>query len=371
MTRTTSTQLSGEARLARPSGAQPDPAGGPASGWGRTATGWSLPEVRDFLAAYGRTPSRLEAAPLPGGWENLNLSVDADAEQFVLRRYDVTDPAEVQWEIELIGYLTERAFPTPALIPRLDGGKLGIFGGRPAALFAFVAGHHPRTDTPGAAAAAAAIVAELHLVTAGLALPYPRTRLDNRRRLRRFQEWFQARAAAPDEPALRRLLDQTTQYSAELAARLEAVTVAHGALPRGVVHHDAHGNNLLFDDAGRLVALLDFDDAHETFLLADVAVLLDSWGVERTQYRFEPDRARRVLDAYVRRRPLTPAERDLLPDVMALYNLADATSYVMGRIEEGRPAERAVADCNQYARFCERTAAQDWRDRLRDQLALR
>ena len=350
---------------------QPDPSWGPASAWGRAAAAdWSLDDVRQFLAAYGRVPAHLDAAPLPGGWENLNLRLDADGEQFVLRRYDVTAPDEVRWEIELVRFLTVRGFPTPALIERVDGEALGAFGGQPAALFAYVAGRHPRPDAPRAGETAATIVAELHLLTAGLALPYPRTRLDNRQRLQRFQAWCLARGVAGVEPGLRRLLDQTHEYGAEFAARLAAVEGRHGPLPHGVVHHDAHGNNLLFDDVGRLVALLDFDDAHETFLLADLAVLLNAWGIERVHYQFEPERARRVLAAYACRRSLSAAEWDLLPDAMALFNLADAASYVTGRIWEGQPADRAVADCGQYARFCERTATPDWRDRLRAQLAL-
>src|SRR5205823_2834324 len=133
--------------------------------------------------------------------------------------------------------------------------------------------------------------------TRGLALPYPRTRMDNRRRLERFQEWLAEPDGARREPALERLRYETEAYDAEFAARLKAVELRNGAIPRGVVHHDAYGNNLLFDDAGRLVALLDFDDAHETFLLADIAVLLNAWGIERREYRFEPERARQVLAA--------------------------------------------------------------------------
>lgn len=313
-------------------------------------------------------PARLDVAALPGGWENLNLRVQADGERFVLRGYVVTDPAEVRWELKLLRFLNGQTFPTPTLILREDGDALSSFGGRPAALFAFVEGHHPVWGAPEAAEVAARIVAELHRVTAGLSLPYPRTRLDNRKRLARFRTFIEARGVGPEETALRQLTEDVARYVAGFAARLRAVEAATSALPQGVVHHDAHANNLLFDDTGQLVALLDFDDAHETFLLADLAMMLDVWGVEHTTSQFEPDRARRVLDVYRQHRPLTASERILLPDVMALFNLADATQYVRWRMASGTPADAAVLDCDQYRRCRQHTASQAWRDQLRDAL---
>ncbi|HEX2037601.1 MAG TPA: phosphotransferase [Chloroflexota bacterium] len=355
--------------------AEPDPAWGPAYGWGQPREPrWTLDEVRDLLAAYGRTPRRLTAAELPGGWENLNLRLDADGERLVLRRYDVTAPAEARWEIELLRFLTRRGFPTPPLIERLDGQAFATFTGRPAALFAFVEGRHPRWDSLRAAESTTQAIASLHVLTAGLRLPYPRTRLDNRKRLERFQEWTRRPPDAvpqPIPPALQQLTAETARYAAAFATRLAEAAARWGPLPTGVVHHDAHGNNVLVDAGDRLIALLDFDDGHETFLLTDVAVLLDAWAVahrDSADSPFDPRRAARLLRAYAGQRPLTPAEWELLPDVMVLYNLADATSYITGRIEQGTPAAVAIADCNQYARFRERTAAPSWRQRIRSTL---
>ncbi|MGH2355494.1 MAG: hypothetical protein ACRDJN_28120 [Chloroflexota bacterium] len=72
-----------------------------------------------------------------------------------------------------------------------------------------------------------------------------------------------------------------------------------------------------------------------------------------------------MLRAYARRQSLSEAEWELLPDFVALYNLADATSYISGRIKRGTPANQAVADCGSYARDLEHTSAPDWRSRLR------
>lgn len=330
----------------------------------REGEDWSPAAVRALLAEYGRTPQDLAVSELAGGQENRNLLVEAGGERLVLRRYDATPPEEVPWELALLRFLTGAGFPTAPLVERPDGGLAATFGGRPVALFRFVQGRHPEGNVPSAADQAAAVIARLHAVTDGLQLPYPRSRMDSRQRLARFLTWREEQARAP-EPELARFGAQVEAYAATFAGRLAP---HERSLPRGVVHHDAHAGNLLFDDAGRLVALLDFDDAHESYLLADVAVLLDVWGTDPETHRFSPERAARTLRSYDRRRPLQPGELELLPDFLALYRLADATSYVASRVQRGVPADRALADCGQYAKFVQATDTPDWQDRLRTAL---
>ncbi len=323
---------------------------------------WSTTEVRTLLADYGRNPRDLAVAAMPEGSENRNLLIAADGERLVLRRYDATPPDEVPWELALLRFLSAKDFPTARLVERVDGGLACTLGGRPAALFSFVTGRHPACDAPGMVDQVAGVIARLHAVTNGLWLPQPRSRMDSRYRLAQFQSWLRERPSASDEPALVSFAAQVEQFAAAFAARL----APHEAmLPRGVVHHDAHVGNLLCDEAGQIVALLDFDDAHETYLLADVAVLVDVWGTDQETRSFSPVRAAGMVRAYAQHRPLGAAEWELLPDFLALYHLADVTSYVSGRVQAGVPGDQALADCNQYAKFLQHTAAPDWRDQLR------
>ena len=342
---------------------------GPAALAGQAASGeWSLEEVRTFLEGYALIPKRLEAEPLPGGWENLNLKLDVDGQRYVLRRYDSTEPAEVPWELELLTFLAARDFPTPAPLRRPDGALLADFRGRPAALFPFVEGRHPKWDEPDAPIVAAEAIGRLNQLTDGLSLPHPHSRQEAHTRLKRYQEWLASRPPAAEDEPLREFAKEATRHEAEFLRRLETVERTLGPLPRGVVHFDAHGNNLLVDphDARRLIALLDFDDAHESLLLIDVCSLVDVWGLDRGSYEFDPIRARCVLEVYTALRPLAAAERELFPDVLALVNLAGTTAYVMGRVMRGTDPAQAIADCGQYKSYRRRTAGPAWRETLRE-----
>jgi Ser/Thr protein kinase RdoA (MazF antagonist) len=324
---------------------------------------WRVEEVRGLLAGYGRRPRALEVAELAGGVENLNLRLDADGELLVLRRYDATAPAEVPWEIELLRRLVARGFPTAPLIARSDGALASTFSGRPAALFAYLPGRHPAPDDPRG--------------RPGRRRGRPAARADRRADAAvPAHEDGRSTAAGPVPDLARGARRPPGRGGAGAAGgggrgvhgRAGRPPRAAGALPRGAIHHDAHADNLLLDEAGRLVALLDFDDAHETFLLGDLAVLLEAWGVDRATNALAPERTGVVLRAYRARRRLSEAEQELLPDFLALYSLADSVQYVADRVEGGAPAERAAADCNQYARFRAWTARPGWRDRLRASL---
>src|SRR5438105_125550 len=72
------------------------------------------------------------------------------------------------------------------------------------------------------------------------------------------------RPVAADEPVLRDLVERIQQAVRNFEARIAPFSES---LPRGVVHHDAHCKNVLFR-GDQLIALIDFDDAHEGYLVA-------------------------------------------------------------------------------------------------------
>ena len=197
---------------------------------------WSVASVREVLAQYGLAPARrapLEVHPLASGTANLNLRVVCGGEELVLRRYaTVADTAAVQWELELVRFLTARGFPTAPLLATPAGALAVPFTGRVAALFRFIPGRHPDEASLPAAEAVATAVAELHRLTAGATLPSARATppAESGRRLTRF-----ATLDLPpggDRP-LGALQQDVRAFRRALEARLAPV---RPGLPTGVGH---------------------------------------------------------------------------------------------------------------------------------------
>jgi Ser/Thr protein kinase RdoA (MazF antagonist) len=324
---------------------------------------WTTDDVRAFLGRYGRTPARLDVEQLRSWWCNIVLRLDADGEQLVLRRYGLTPAEEVRWELALLLHLRANDFPSisPLAVARPDGtdptdAYLADFLGAPAILYRFIKGDNAcqgRVEPRRAIAQTAAVVARLHELTIGLALPHPRVRsgTDSRRLLREFQTYVTQRGLAASGPKLRDLMDRSAQMERHLASRLAPYNVRVDELPRGIVHHDAHCANVLFHH-DQLVALIDFDDACDGFLVEDLAAMIANWAAVFTpRAALDPDQANLVVHEYERHRHLTPAEHDLLPDVVAAFMLADGATHVRERLEHGMDGDAAVETSSVYRRY--------------------
>jgi homoserine kinase type II len=90
---------------------------------------------------------------------------------------------------------------------------------------------------------------------------------------------------------------------------------AYGALPRGPVHADLFRDNVMFHE-GRLTGFFDFYFAGVDTWLFDIAVCLNDWAIDLPTGAHHAGRARAFLEAYAAVRPLTPAERQLLPAML-------------------------------------------------------
>jgi homoserine kinase type II len=82
-------------------------------------------------------------------------------------------------------------------------------------------------------------------------------------------------------------------------------------LPKGIIHADLFPDNALFlGDA--LSGLIDFYFACNDMLAYDVAICLNAWCFE-PDHSFNVTKARALLNAYTRERPLSEAEQNALP----------------------------------------------------------
>jgi len=257
----------------------------------------SAGDVREILEAFGIRGYRAHQ-PIAVGTINTNARVEAAGGPLFLRINEGKSADEVDREANIVQYAYLHGVSTPAPLLTSDGSMPFLdWRGEWVSLFPWVEGRTlARAEvTPVHAAAVGEALAGLHLAMDGY--------FD--RRLGRYE---------PDEIQAR--LDRVTALAhPELAAavailapelvRLRAERIAD--LPMGIIHGDLFIDNVMFDAAGALTALIDFEQASWGRLAYDLAVTTLAFGYGRDDFR--PEIVRALIDAYAAARPITDAER--------------------------------------------------------------
>lgn len=249
------------------------------------------------------------------GVENSNYFVQTNGDSFILTLYERRVRLDdLPFFLGLMDHLAEAGFPCPTPIHGRDGKVLRTLCGRPAALVGFLKGVSPFRPTVGHCAEVGAGLAWLHEAAGGFALERPNDlSLDGWRRL------VEDTAERADEvrPGL----------GAEIADELEALSAAWPSdLPRGVIHADLFPDNVFFI-GGKLSGVIDFYFACTDALAYDIAICLNAWCFERDN-SLNVTKARALITAYRRRRPLSEAELAALP----IFARGSALRFLLTRL---------------------------------------
>ncbi|MEX2649401.1 MAG: homoserine kinase [Alphaproteobacteria bacterium] len=256
-------------------------------------------DLAQFLRQYD--VGRLVACKgIAEGVENSNFLVITDSATFILTLYEKrVAPADLPFFLGLMRHLADRGVPCPTPVKGRDGGALRELCGRPAAIVSFLPGLWPRRIEPFHLAGLGAALAALHRAGEDFAPVRP-----NDLSVAGWRELLERCRARADsvEPGLGRELE------GELTELERAWPTG---LPAGVIHADLFPDNVFFEGE-RLTGLIDFYFACNDFLAYDLAVCLNAWCFER-DLAFNATKARTLLKAYGRGRPLAPAELAVLP----------------------------------------------------------
>ena len=267
----------------------------------------SQDEARGLLHALN-LGELAELRGIQSGIENTNYFVTAEdmfgQREYVLTLFERLTFEQLPFYLHLMKHLAQHGIPVPDPQADRSGDILHTLCGKPAALVNKLEGRHELA--PGAAhcAQVGAMLARMHLA----GRDYDR-RQPNLRGLPWWNETVPVVLpfVTPEQSALLR---------SELAFQNHvAASSAYAALPRGPVHADLFRDNVMFED-GRLTGFFDFYFAGVDSWLFDLAVCLNDWAVDLPTGVHDPERARAFVQAYAEVRPLTAAERELLPAML-------------------------------------------------------
>ena len=241
---------------------------------------------------------------IEGGIENTNYFVSTDQGEYVLTLFERLTHGQLPFYLWLMKHLAGKGIPVPDPAADADGEVLHTVCGKPAAVVNKLAGRSQLAPEPLHCAAVGRMLARMHLAAAD----YPRTQPN----LRGLAWWDKT------VPVVLPYLNatQSALLRSELAYQHHvAASADYAALPRGPVHADLFRDNVMFEDT-QLTGLFDFYFAGVDTWLFDLAVCLNDWCIVPADGRHEPARAQALIEGYQSVRPLTSAERKLLPAML-------------------------------------------------------
>lgn len=312
-------------------------------------------ELRRWLQGYD-AGELLDLQGISAGIENTNYFVTTSGGRYVLTLFEKLTAQELPFYLNLMAHLAERGVPSAHPVANRGGSYLGTLNGKPAALVARLEGADVSTPSADQCAAIGAVLARLHL--AGQSYP---AKMDNPR----GPKWWKGAL-----PEILPFLPDTEATLLQAEIRFQSL-YRFSDLPRGAIHADLFRDNVMFD-GDRLCGFFDFYFAGNDSWLFDLAVTLNDWcifhGDEAADGLHDERRAHAMLASYQSVRPLTAAERQLLPAMLR----AGALRFWLSRLWDWHlPREAAMLkphDPGHFERVLRERVrqARDLADSLRD-----
>ena len=256
-------------------------------------------ELESFIASYA-VGALTSFKGIAEGVENSNYLVHTESGRYILTLYEKRVSREdLPYFLALMQHLAARGITCPLPVRDREGTTLKELAGRPAALITFLEGLWPRRPGIEHCAGLGDALARFHLAGSD----FPMTRV-NGLSLPGWKALFAKLGNGADRVArgLSSVIEKELKY-------LEGNWPVE--LPQGVIHADLFPDNVFFL-GDKVSGLIDFYFACNDMLAYDVVVCLNSWCFE-SDGSFNVTKARALLEAYERVRPLTKAELDRLP----------------------------------------------------------
>ncbi|HEX5806367.1 MAG TPA: homoserine kinase [Macromonas sp.] len=243
-----------------------------------------------------------------GGIENTNYFVstelDGQPHDYVLTLFERLTFEQLPFYLHLMKHLAGKGIPVPDPSADAKGNILHRIKDKPAAVVNKLRGKHELAPSVDQCAQVGAMLARMHLA----GQDYDRFQPN----LRGLAWWNETVPVVLPylEPAQADLLKSELAYQNHVAA-----SAAYEALPRGPVHADLFRDNVMFDN-GQLSGFFDFYFAGCDTFAFDLAVCLNDWCIDHASGVQDDARSQAMRAAYESVRPLTAAERELMPAML-------------------------------------------------------
>jgi homoserine kinase type II len=271
-----------------------------------------------------------------GGIENTNYFASSDMGDYVLTLFERLSAEQLPFYLHLMKHLAQRGIPVPDPQANKNGDVLLHVLGKPAAVVNKLKGKSQLQPSAVHCAAVGDMLARMHIA----GRDYNRTQPN----LRTLPWWNET------VPVVLPFLTppQAALIQSELAYQNHVhASSAYAALPRGAVHADLFRDNVMFDGEA-LTGFFDFYFAGVDTWAFDLAVALNDWCTDLGTGKQDEARENAFVLAYSAARPLSKAERQLLPAMLR----AGALRFWLSRLWDLHlPRDAAVLTAHDPAHF--------------------
>ena len=270
----------------------------------------SVLEASELLRQLGL--GQLEAlVGCSGGIENTNYFATTNQGEYVLTVFERLTFEQLPYYLHLMKHLATQGISVPNPAPDAVGEILHSLKGKPACVVNKLRGKSELAPTPAHCAQVGDMLARMHVAGRDFERSQPN--------LRSLDWWNETvPVVLPHLNAAQRSL-----IASELAFQNHTfASSAYAALPRGPIHADLFRDNVMFEK-NQLTGFFDFYFAGNDTYLFDIAVSLNDWCIEHNHGTVSPIagkssaiHATQFIASYEKIRPLTAAERQLLPAML-------------------------------------------------------
>ncbi|MEO9274484.1 homoserine kinase [Marinomonas sp. 5E14-1] len=244
---------------------------------------------------------------ISGGVENTNYFLTTTTGKYVVTLFEEFELGEVPYFLDVVAHLKSKGFNVPAALIDIHGERLREVNGRPAIIVdCFPGGELKQTDENSCRLMGAAL-AKLHI--AGEDFPEHR---DSHRGVDWWKQTSQAIATQLEPAQTELLMSQIIAFDDFIETRPN--------LPKTTIHGDLFYNNTLFEN-GQLSAIIDFYNACHSWVMYDLAIVVNDWCSDVTTGELDPIKYQALLKAYLHERDVSSAEIEAWPYMLRIAAL--------------------------------------------------
>ncbi|MEI6532677.1 MAG: phosphotransferase [Candidatus Roizmanbacteria bacterium] len=270
----------------------------------KNTTSFSQQDIKILLSQYA-IGEYISSSLFELGSEQTTLLITTSKGNYVLKYYENRSEKHVHFECSLLKYLRRNNIPVSSIITNISGSDMSMFNNHPFVLSAFIEGTHPNDPkimlNKSQIFEVVKTIANFHNIIVNYRPDYLFDR-----------EIFSL------EYCMREFCSRTNNSERIdwMKKEIEDLQLPE-FLPKGICHADLSFSNILIQN-NSITGILDFDMSHFTFLIYDIASLL-YWWAWAPQKGVIPERAKIIVQEYVKKRSLTKEE---------MYHIYDALKFI-------------------------------------------